>query len=167
MTTLLRNQIDITETIDRLCFPKEMWLGDDEWNVLLQHDAETTILLRNNEVIGQAITIPERAVADGLLEVDAEFTPHQSGVYSYSEAIIPTFQNKGYGKLLIEEIALRMREKQYTQITAHVRTRYGWNERRRKQLDVTTVRTVPNFWLHPQDRMVEFQTAELIPIATH
>ncbi len=160
-TTPLEACIKITKEIDRLCFPSEMWLGGEELSALLDAKAEATILKVHNRVIGQAITLPECAAAIVLDGADEHFTVHHAGVYSYSEAIIPEYQHKGYGKLLITEMAIRMRRQGFTSISAHVRTRYGWNTRRSQELQASSMRFIQDFWDDPRDSVVQYQMAHI------
>lgn len=161
-TTLkLAECIAITKQFDKACFTKEMWLGPDEWQLLLNAGAESTLLSVNDLIIGQAITLPEALVGDALAEADELFVAKAQGVYSYSEAIMPKFQNQGYGSLLMREIAIRMRDRGYTHISAHVRTRFGWHRKRSEILSAATKRLVDDFWEETYDRKVEFQTVLL------
>lgn len=159
-TKPLTECVGLTKSMDRACFPKEMWLSDTEMCMLLQMEAEATILRHDNIEIGQAITIPENAAAIILDGVDEYFRINEGGVYSYSEAIIPGYQNKGYGALLLSEIAIRMRQRGFTSISAHVRTRYGWNKRRGKELTMHSTRLIHDFWDDPQE-VVQYQSAQL------
>lgn len=152
--------ISLTRTMDKRCFPEEMWLGNEEIALLLKHDAEATILIYNGIEIGQAITLPEQAAAAILEGVDEKFTAKSSGVYSYSEAILPEYQNQGYGGLLLCEMAIRMRNRGYQSISAHVRTRYGWNRRRTQSLQMLSHRLIFDFWNDPRE-VVEYQEARL------
>jgi len=146
--------------MDRECFPKEMWLKGDELQTLLHHEAETTMMTLNGQSIGQAITIPEVFITDMLQKADIAFTASIGGMYSYSESILPAYQNRGYGQLLLHEIAVRIKQRGYSSISAHVRTRFGWNLRRRKTLNITTSRTIHNFWGDPLE-VVQYQRANL------
>ncbi len=137
-----------------------MWLKGDELQTLLRYEAETTIMTLNGQSIGQAITIPEIFITKALQEADTAFTASEKGMYSYSEAILPRFQNRGYGQLLLSEIAIRMKQRGFTSISAHVRTRYGWNLRRKKTLNITALRTLHNFWEDPRE-IVQYQRANL------
>jgi GNAT superfamily N-acetyltransferase len=159
-TRLLRECIQITRKVDEECFPSEMWLGDTELHHLIEHDAEATILKLNGRWIGQAITIPEHSIADTLMESDEHFQSHDGGVYSYSEAILPQYQNQGYGGLLLHEISLRMKQRGFISISAHVRTRFGWSLKRRKMLDVSVTRTIEAFWEDPLE-VVQYQFSRL------
>ena len=159
-TKLLRSCVKLTKEIDVQCFPKEMWLGGAELESLLQHNAEATILTYDGIVIGQAITLTEDAASKILEEADAEFRVHPGGVYSYSEAIIPSHQNLGYGALLLHEVSLRMKQRGFISISAHVRTRHGWNMRREKTLSVTEARMLYDFWDDKRE-VVQYQRAYL------
>lgn len=159
-TKLLKDCLILTQKMDRLCFPEEMWLGSEEKDLLLQHDAEATMLSLNGMVIGQAITIPEHAVTELLQETDVSFRARDKGIYSYSEAILPAYQRQGYGQLLLQEISVRMRNKGYQSISAHVRTRFGWNQIRSRKLAVTDRRIVRDFWEDPEEG-VQYQRASL------
>jgi GNAT superfamily N-acetyltransferase len=160
-TLALAECIELTKRFDQSCFTEEMWLGQDEWQLLLSSGAESTILLLNGKVIGQAITLPEVMVAAPLSQVDELFEADARGIYSYSEAILPAYQMKGYGSLLMREIAVRMYDRGFTRISAHVRTRFGWHHKRSRALSVSTKRFVDDFWEDPRDQKVEFQTVLL------
>lgn len=159
-TKPLETCVGLTKKIDQLCFPQEMWLGGEELDMLLQHHAESTIITRNGTEIGQAITLPEPAMTNIVKDVDLQFLSRSCAIYSYSEAIVPGCQNQGYGVLLLHEIAIRMRERGYTTISAHVRTRYGWNKKRSKTLPVSSTRLITDFWDDPRE-VVEYQEARL------
>ena len=146
--------------IDTVCFPKEMWLGGEELELLLQHNAEATILTFDGIAIGQAITLTEASASVILEESDTEFQIHAGGVYSYSEAIIPSHQNLGYGALLLHEISLRMKQRGFNSISAHVRTRHGWNVTRKQKLHITATRLLHNFWDDPYEVM-QYQYANI------
>jgi len=137
-----------------------MWLDDEELYSLTSYKAETTVLNINGHPIGQGITLPEMLISRFIEESDPEFEPHPCGVYSYSEAIVPNYQKLGYGALLLHEIALRMRQRGYTSISAHVRTRFGWDIRRRQTLQVSDTRMLHDFWDDPQE-VVQYQQAKL------
>lgn len=152
--------ISLTRSVDAVCFPREMWLGDNEINLLVAGGAETTILKINAKIIGQAITLPECCVAAVLSEGDPDFDVSEQGLYAYSEAIIPDCQNRGYGGLLLHEIALRAKQRQFTSISAHVRMRFGWHRKRRAILQPSSTRQLCDFWENPCE-LVEFQLAQI------
>lgn len=129
-------------------------------DMLIQSKAESTILRHDGREIGQAITLPESAAAIILDGADKYFPINDKGVYSYSEAIIPEYQNKGYGTLLLAEIAIRMRERGFTSISAHVRTRHGWDKRRCKELTMHSTRLIHDFWDDPHE-VVQYQAAQI------
>lgn len=152
--------VALTRLMDSLCFPREMWLSGIELQKLILHEAEATIIKLDNQEIGQAITMPEAAAAHILQDVDTDFCVRPKGVYSYSEAILPSHQNQGYGALLLHEIALRMRRRGYTSISAHVRTRHGWNTKRTQTLHVAETRLLHDFWEDPLE-VVQYQHAQI------
>jgi len=137
-----------------------MWLSNIELEMLLEMQAEATILRHNGKEIGQAVTLPEHAAAIVLDGVDKHFKVNKAGIYSYSEAIVPEFQNQGYGALLLAETAIRLRLRGFTSISAHVRTRYGWDIRRSKELQINSSRFITDFWEDPQE-VVQYQSAQL------
>lgn len=152
--------VKFTKEMDRRCFPKEMLLGAEEFELLIAHNAEATILTYNDVRIGQAITLPETAAAIILDGVDADFHIHHDGVYSYSEAILPEYQNQGFGSLLLQAIACRMSNLGYTSISAHVRTRNGWDKKRSRTLPVAKTRLISDFWEDPRE-VVQYQHVPL------
>lgn len=152
--------VEFTKNLDRVCFPKEMWLSNEELQLLLDSKADATILSKDGVAIGQAITLPELAATQILEEADHDFLSSPDGVYSYSESILPAFQNSGYGALLLHEIALRMRQQGYRTISAHVRTRFGWNTKRTRALHVAETRFITDFWEDPRE-VVEYQRAHI------
>lgn len=159
-TKPLENCIALTRKIDKLCFPSEMWLGGEELHLLTRYNAEATIMTINGHPIGQAITVPEIFAAEIIGGSDAGFRTDIRGIYSYSEAIIPSHQKLGYGALLLHEIALRMKQRGFITMSAHVRTRFGWNARRRKTLQVSDDRLLYDFW-DDELEVVQFQRANL------
>jgi GNAT superfamily N-acetyltransferase len=159
-TRSFAESIKLTRQIDALCFPPEMWLGNDEVNLLVESEAESTIICLNGVQIGQGITLSERFVADHLEDGDPAFVASERGVYSYSEAIIPEYQNQGYGVLLLQEISIRMRQRGFSSISAHVRTRFGWHAKRRSVLRPFEQRMLHDFWENPAEK-VEFQRSVL------
>lgn len=159
-TRPLANCVELTKRMDRQCFPEEMWLDELDLQLLIDHNAEATILKLNGCEIGQAITLSEIAAKHILRDADTAFQVHTLGAYSYSEAILPSHQNLGYGGLLLHEIALRMRQRGYTSISAHVRTRYGWNIKRTQTLQVERTRILHDFWEDPRE-LVQYQNAHI------
>ncbi|MFT7507391.1 MAG: GNAT superfamily N-acetyltransferase [Acidimicrobiales bacterium] len=159
-TKPLSECMGLTREIDRKCFPTEMWLNNTELCMLMEMKAEATILRQNGIEIGQAITLPEHDASIILDGVDKDFNVNKKGVYSYSEAIIPECQNQGFGALMLAEIAIRMRQRGFMSISAHVRTRYGWNIRRGKELQTYNTRFIYDFWDDPQE-VVQYQAARL------
>jgi GNAT superfamily N-acetyltransferase len=159
-TKPLESCVALTKKIDKLCFPNEMWLSGEELHLLTLYNAEATILTINGQPIGQAITLPEIFAAQIIADSDPDFQTNLQGVYSYSEAIIPSHQKLGYGALLLHEIALRMKQRGFISISAHVRTRFGWNVRRRKTLQVSDDRLLYDFW-DDELEVVQYQRAYL------
>ena len=155
-TLPLAASVELTKRMDRLCFPKEMWLSEQDLCQLIINGAESTVVLLDDTEIGQAITLPEPAVMHILQDVDPFFSPSFRGVYSYSESILPEYQNCGYGVRLLQELTRRMHNKGYKFISAHVRTRYGWNRKRMQALNVTEARSMQDFWDDPME-IVEYQ----------
>lgn len=157
-TMPLKDCVELTHIFDQLCFPKEMWLDNCGMVKLIKSGAESTILSVNDRVIGQAITIVESAMEDELKEVDFEFLATNNGIYSYSEAILPSHQKYGYGGLLLHEIALRMKIRGFQSISAHVRRKNGWDIKRKRVLQVFEERPLNNFWMDKSEA-VTFQRA--------
>jgi len=159
-TKPLETCVALTKTMYKLCFPKEMWLSGEELHLLTKYNAEATVLIIDDQPIGLGITLPEIFAVHLLEEDDAEFRAYPQGVYSYTEAVVPSHQKLGYGALLLHNVALRMKQKGFTSISAHVRTRHGWNIRRKRTLQVSYDRLLHDFW---GDRLeiVEFQRGNL------
>lgn len=159
-TQPLRDYVVLTKAMDRACFPEEMWLRDNDFGDLLRYEAETIIMMESGKVVGQAIILPETSAVKLLEEVDLDFQPRWDAIYSYSVAVLPSHQGKGCGAALLRELADQMRNRGYTALSAHVRARYGWNDTRMKVLQISTIRTVPNFW-EDEDEVVQYQDARL------
>ncbi|MFN3188656.1 MAG: GNAT family N-acetyltransferase [Candidatus Paceibacteria bacterium] len=159
-TKQLEECVELTKMMYRCCFPEEMWLSDEELHSLTRYNAEATVLTIDDQTVGLGITLPEK-FAIFLLEMDdAEFQAFPQGVYSYTEAIIPSHQKRGYGALLLQEVKLRMKQRGFISISAHVRTRNKWNDKRRKTLNIPNGRFIHDFW--PNEReTVEFQRCQL------
>ena len=160
-TKPLKEYIELMQWMDKQCFPEEMWLDEKAAQALIKAGAEATVLKLDTQVIGLAVTLTEEAANQFLSDVDEKFSVMKEGIYSYSEAILPEFQNQGYGSLLLLELSDRMRERGYKYISAHVRTIYGWHLKRYRRLLIAETRSVNNFWEDVREGAVEFQLAIL------
>lgn len=144
--------VELCTTLDKKCFPQEMWLADEEINGLLKADAQATTVSCNGKNIGLSITMSENEASALLDSSDALFTPQKHGAYSYSEAIHPDFQNHGIGSLLLRETKFFIARIGYKTLSAHVRRKNGWDTKREKGISLIEKRLVENFWpLHMQE----------------
>jgi len=153
--------VDFCLALDKKCFPQQMWLDNDEIDSLLEADAWATTLTYNQQEIGLAITIPEIAAGKLLEDIDRQFTPTRHGAYSYSEAIDPQFQRRGIGPLLLKETQLFTSRRGFTNLSAHVRTKFRWNVTRNRHLVVIESRPVEDFWPATLQEPVMFQDASI------
>jgi ribosomal protein S18 acetylase RimI-like enzyme len=145
-------------TLDKKCFPEEMWLHDSEINDLLRADAKATVVTYNDIIIGLAIIITEANAETILNGVDERFVPNTQGAYSYSEAIDPEYQNRGIGSLLLRETELFTSQLGFKSMSAHVRMMNGWDKKRQQGLNMIENRIIENFWDDPRE-LVRFQSA--------
>lgn len=145
-------------TLDKKCFPQEMWLSKQEIDALLKEESWATVVTYNNTDIGLAITISEPHAAVILDGIDDQYTPHENGAYAYSEAIDPQYQKHGIGRLLLKETERFAAQKGFTVLTAHVRTINGWDKARNDTLHVVESRPVKDFWQDPREQ-VRYQKA--------
>lgn len=152
--------VALFQELDEKCFPPEMRLADVELEELIQTDAQCIVVRYNNFNIGLAIYISEDQAGTLLGEIDGEFIPHPTGVYSYSEAIDPAYQKLGLGIAMVNEVISRIRNEGATRLSAHVRTIQGWDRRRYAKLNITESRIVPDFWENPLE-VVKFQAVKL------
>jgi len=152
--------VALFKELDDKCFPQEMRLSHEELQGLIQADAECVVVRYNDCQIGLAVYISEEQAGTLLEEIDRNFTPLPTGVYSYSEAIDPEFQRLGLGIAMINEVIAQISNQGATRLSAHVRTLHGWDMRRYAKLNITESRLVSDFWEDPQE-VVKFQAVQL------
>jgi len=153
--------VDFCLALDKKCFPQKMWLDDGEICGLLKAEAWATTVTYNGQKIGLSITMPEKEAGILLDGADQLFTPQRWGAYSYSEAIHPDFQNQGIGSLLIRETMIFIADKGFTSLSAHVRRKNGWDEKREGTISLIEKRPVEGFWPPVLKEPVMFQNAHI------
>ena len=121
-TKPLNECVALFKELDEKCFPPEMRLTDIELEELMQTEAQCIVVRYNDFEIGLAVYIAELQAGTLLGEIDGEFIPHPTGIYSYSEAIDPAYQKLGLGIAMVNEVISQISTNGATRLTAHVRT---------------------------------------------
>ena len=144
---------------DEVCFPEEMHLDDEELLEFFGRNLIGILLTENDELVALGILMKEEEVAEELEDFDPLFIASEDGYYSYSVAVKPEFEGKGYASTMLQLIRQTATERGGKQLTAHVRTSNGWHKKRANLLNPDVRRTVPNAWEIDGD--VEFQLLRL------
>jgi len=146
---------------DEKVFPSFMFMDEERCKKLVTTEGALLVEYRKNALlVGVAYAVPALPLEKDLQQVDPSFKAKPFEMYSYSEGVLPNYQNQGIGSKLVQAMAKAAQEHGYQRLTAHVRTQYGWADKRASVLPVVERRIVPGFW---GDRVepIEYQLIDL------
>jgi len=155
------DDISMLLAFDNDVFPHYMLMSEEACEKLVT--TENALLVeyyKDTLLVGTAYAVPAGPLEIYLQEVDTSFKAEPLELYSYSEGVLPAYQNQGIGTVMLQAMAKAAQERGYQRLSAHVRTQYKWADKRARTFPVVERRIVPGFW---GDRVepVEYQLIDL------
>lgn len=150
------------EALDRVAMPEDMWLSEEERDILqAATDGLAVLIMEGENIIAGGYALPAKDVEDFLQEVDSKFAAQDEEAYIYSVAVAPNARRKLLGTILRIRLVFELREKGFKIACSHIKMSNDWHVAGQKTYDPTETRIVSGYWPGSEYPDVEFQRFNL------